>query len=102
LSGGAIEDALAVRAKLTGRAFICTRATVIEIGFGIDADTGTIGETGGAEALRVCTDLTTSAFSATGTAVIGVGFGIDAGAGTSGLSSGAIEDTYTIGAELTG
>jgi hypothetical protein len=43
LSGGAVEYTLAVRAELTGDAFVTTGSTVIEIGVEIAADTGAIG-----------------------------------------------------------
>jgi hypothetical protein len=65
------------------------------------ADTGAIGETGGANTFAGSADHTASAFSAAVSAVIWIAFGIDAGAGASGLSGGAIEDTHAIGAELT-
>jgi hypothetical protein len=102
LSIGAVENALAVGAELTGCAFSTADTAVVEVIGQVLADTGAIGETGGADAFARSTDHAAGAFSAAGSAVIGITFGIDTGARASGLSIGAIENALAVGAELTG
>jgi hypothetical protein len=92
LSGGAIENALAIGANLSGGAFFSASTAVIEIGLGIKADTRTIGKTGGASAFSTGADLTAGAFSAASATVIEIYLRIDTRARASDLAGGAIKD----------
>jgi hypothetical protein len=93
LSGGAVEDACAVGAELTGCTFFVAGTAMSEIYLEIAADARTIGEISGTDTLRISTFFAASTFSAAGTTVIRIGIGIDAGTRTSGLSGGAVVNT---------
>jgi hypothetical protein len=100
LTGGAVEYALAIGAELTGGAFITTGSTVIDLNFGIGADTEAIGEISRTCAISAGTDLTTAAFIAAGSTVIGVAVGIDTRAGAGDLTAGAGDHALAVGTDF--
>jgi hypothetical protein len=81
---------------LTGCAFSSTGSAIVEVVGQVLADTGAIGETGGADTFARSADHAASAFSAAGSAVIGIAGGIDARARTSGLAIWTIEHTLAV------
>jgi hypothetical protein len=88
--------------ELSGVALICTRATVIAVGVGIDAKTIAIGQIGGTIALRIYTDLYSRTFVATTTTIIGIARETDAYTGAIVLIWWTRSGANTIGTELSG